>query len=233
MTTPDYSRGYLRVPLAVWEAVYCRAPLTRRQLQLVSVVLRETWGWQDRGGTVRLWTRPLSTRQFAQATGLSTSRLRRDLQALVDQGILLAQAGRYQFVFPPDRWITARPLAKPGAKTALPNAETAPTIAETALSRRPKDKRKIHKRNGGSPEHRLSPAGDNSRVPASALPVEERLIAILVAFVGPLPDGWIARLREWIGREGIAIVWRTLEPALRQGSTAARVALAEQLARRV
>ena len=63
MNAPDYSRGYLRVPLDLWRALYCRAPLTRRQLQPVSVVIRESWGWQQPGGQVYRWTRPLTPRQ--------------------------------------------------------------------------------------------------------------------------------------------------------------------------
>src|SRR5437870_13702023 len=107
---PDFRRGYLRVPLTVWQALYCRAPLTRRQLQLVSVVIRESWGWQKPGGEVYRWTRPLTVRQFAQATGLSTDHLRRDLQVLVAQGILREQAGRYQLVPDPGLWKTWLPL---------------------------------------------------------------------------------------------------------------------------
>src|SRR6266542_4132987 len=128
---PDYTRGFLRVPLEFWAALYCRAPLTRRQLQLVSVVLRESWGWQGKGGQVQLWTRSLLVRQFAQLTGLSTDHLAQDLQTLVERGILRQDGQRYQLVPHPQLWITPgsrepkeRPVApKPPAltaKTALP-----------------------------------------------------------------------------------------------------------------
>src|SRR3954470_20469010 len=93
---PNYERGYLRVPLSVWADLYCRAPLTRRQLQLVSAVLRESWGWQLRKGEVRLWTRPLTASHFAAATGLSTDHLARDLRALVARRVLDEREGRYQ-----------------------------------------------------------------------------------------------------------------------------------------
>ena len=52
MSHPDYSRGYLRVPLDTWLAVYCQAALSRRQLQLLSFVIRETWGWRDKTGGI-------------------------------------------------------------------------------------------------------------------------------------------------------------------------------------
>ena len=64
-------------------------------MQLISVVLRESWGWGAKGGGVRLWTRPLSTRRFAEATGLSTDRIARDLRLLVEAGVLLEGEGRY------------------------------------------------------------------------------------------------------------------------------------------
>lgn len=128
---PDYGRGFLRVPHAVWMEVYCQAPLTRRQLQIVSVVLRESWGWradsregrvtdvndgspgsiQKRKGSsnaagpgVRLWTRPLTPRAFARATGLSTDHLARDLRDLVSRGILREREGCYQFIGSPKEW---------------------------------------------------------------------------------------------------------------------------------
>src|SRR4051794_36703740 len=128
---PDYARGFLRVPLDLWVALYCQAPLTRRQLQIVSVVLRESWGWQKKGGQVQLWTRPLSPRQLATLTGLSTDHLSQDLQSLIERGILRQEGRRYQLVPDPQRWITApararkpRPAALKlparTAKTALP-----------------------------------------------------------------------------------------------------------------
>ena len=113
---PDYRRGYLRVPLALWAQLYCRAPLTRRQLQLVSVVIRESWGWQRRG-QIQLWTRPLPPRQLAQLTGLSTDHLTRDLKALVAQGVLREQDQRYQLVPDPGLWKT-RPSSTPGTSAS-------------------------------------------------------------------------------------------------------------------
>jgi hypothetical protein len=98
VTAPDFSRGFLRVPTPVWEALVCRTPLTRRQLQLAAVVLRESWGWRARGGGVRLWTRPLTTGDFARATGLATDRIARDLTALERRGFLLRHGNCWQLV---------------------------------------------------------------------------------------------------------------------------------------
>jgi hypothetical protein len=97
VTAPDFRRGFLRIPLGVWLEVYCRAPLTRRHLQLVSVVIRETWGWQRPGGAVYTWSRTLFPRHFAQATGLSTDHIRRDLRDLLARGVLEEQHGCYRF----------------------------------------------------------------------------------------------------------------------------------------
>jgi hypothetical protein len=137
---PDYGHGYLRVPLSVWAALYCRGPLTRRQLQLVSVVLRESWGWQTRGGGVHLWTRPLTTGHFARATGLATDHLARDLQLLVARGVLREKNRCYQLNaskprVPVDNAGDKSGAGKaPAAESAEPAAETAANTARTALS---------------------------------------------------------------------------------------------------
>jgi len=132
---PDYASGYLRVPLAVWLGVFCRAPLTRRQLQLVAAVLRESWGWQGRGGGVRTWTRPLSPRHFASLTGLSTDRIARDLRDLVRRGALEERERRYRLVPDVARWGSGgRPASgpEPPAESTEPSAVPAPRAAASA-----------------------------------------------------------------------------------------------------
>jgi hypothetical protein len=226
---PDYSRGFLRVPLSVWQALYCRAPLTRRQLQLVSVVLRESWGWQTKGGTVYRWTRPLTPRQFAQATGLSTDHLRRDLQILVARGVLRELAGRYQLVPDPQLWKT--PLRSP--QKGRPRALKLPAAsAETALLPPDLKTAKIRQRNVARfPEDELSPTGDNSRI-ADRSVSEDRFVAVLAAFTGELSAEQRKCLGAWIRQEGTPTVWAALAEPFRRGPAAVRRSLEAQLKER-
>jgi hypothetical protein len=127
---PDYRGGYLRVPLSLWLSAYCRTGLTRRELQLVSVVLRESWGWRSEDGKVRLWTRSMTPARFARATGLSTDRIGRDLDGLVERGVLLEREGRYQLVTYPQAWEarpskrrSSPPKAREGAAEKAPGTE--------------------------------------------------------------------------------------------------------------
>jgi len=211
---PDYGRGYLRVPLAVWLAVFCRAPLTRRQLQLVAVVIRESWGWQRGRGEPYLWTRPLAAARFAEATGLSTDRISRDLRELVDRGVLRESGRCYQFVPDPDVWL-ARPEAPPikrrrTAGPAVPAADPALLPGGTYIAN-------IEERNDA----------DNLRA--------DRFIRLVLGMVGPLPPGLWADLRRWVRRVGVAAAWERLEPGLRRGPATGRAllvaALAEERAR--
>jgi phage replication O-like protein O len=154
---PDFRRGFLRVPLAFWLEAYCRSPLTRREMQIVSAVLRESWGWNSRDGVPRLWTRPLPTRQFARLTGLSTDRLKQDVESLVERGVLLRRGDRYQAVTDPQAW---RPRTYPhdgeGGTTKRRSLPPKPqeNAAETSLPTEAYRKRKerIKKRLGWEAE---------------------------------------------------------------------------------
>lgn len=234
---PDYSRGFLRLPHSVWQDLYCRAPLTRRQLQLVSLVLRESWGWQKRGGAVHLWTRPLPIRHFAQATRLSTDHLARDLKALVARGVLREEAGRYQFVPDPRLWKTplpAPPKPRPRAlKSPRRTAKTAPPAP--GLKTAKISQRNVPPLSGDE----LSPAGDNARV-AGRPPLdqqtfqdpsvsEEHFVAVVAAFVGELSRQEAADLGTWVQQEGVSVVWAALAEAFGCGPRAMREALRRRL----
>lgn len=244
---PDFRKGFLRIPLLVWLQVYCRAPLTRRQLQIVSVVIRESWGWATRRGYVQLWTRPLTTRHFANLTGLTTDHLRRDLDLLVRRRILLQDGPRYRFVSDPRLWKKEEPGA-PKRWPAPPEPPVSP--AGNALSPPvPKREKKEERNVPASLWDELSPPGDNSRagtssgVPASRGPrwdtgpseahagsadapepspegLAARVVEVVSAFVGSLPPDLAEALRRWVCDAGIAAVWRTLEPSLREPHTA-------------
>jgi hypothetical protein len=234
---PDYDHGYVRVPLSIWAALYCQAPLTRRQLQLVSHVLRESWGWQTKDGQVYRWTRPLTPRRFSAATGLSTDHLTQDLRILVARGLLREAGRRYQLVPDPALWKT-HPSRAP--KSRAERVQTAADIAKTALLPSAVKKAKKEQRNvPRSPESELSPSGDNSlsRVSASDAPpdrsraavrapadpgVAEPLVRLIESFVGPLSPREAGVLRAWIAAAGVVPVWDALEPSFRQGAPATR-----------
>jgi len=226
---PDFRRGYLRIPHAVWTAVYCRAPLSRRQLQLVSVVLRESWGWSDGQGYVNLWTRPLPTRAFADATGLNTDHIRRDLLELVLREVLLQDGERYRFV--PDVRLWKR-LEPPPPKEMGGAPEHPPSSAGVASSTPVLKKPNTEERNvPGARESGSSTAGDNSEPPSLAS-LAPRLADVVTAFVGALPPATAEALRRWICEDGIATVWQSLEPSLRQDPLTARHELERLLAQR-
>jgi phage replication O-like protein O len=244
MNAPDYDHGYLRVPLAVWREVYCQAPLTRRELQLVSVVIRESWGWQKRGGQVNLWTRPFTPSQLARLTNLSTDHLSRDLRSLVRRGVLRERERCYQFVPDPRLW-KSPPAGAP--KRRQPALEPPVGAAETALLPPDVKTAKKEQRNDRrQQETPFSPIGDNSPMLAPSMPgrpgrtrwllpeggpsgFSDRLAQLIEAFVGPLPISEATALREWIQNAGVVPVWDTLEPAFRQGRRATREHLQERL----
>jgi hypothetical protein len=235
---PDYDRGYLRVPLSVWMELYCRAPLTRRQLQLVSVVIRESWGWQTKDGQVYLWTRPLPPRQLATATGLSTDHLARDLKALVTRGVVREQAGRYQLVPDLRLWKSLPPHAlkrrSPALKAPVQRAKT------TLFASGPKKANKVQRNVRLPTRSELSPVADNSPVLSEASPDdrsreeetlgrERRFVQVLEAYGGALPVEQAEQLRHWLRQDGITVVWQALQPAFRRGPTGFRAALEARL----
>lgn len=241
MTAPDFSQGFLRIPHRVWLDLYCRTPVTRRQLQLVSVVLRESWGWQATDGQVHLWTRPLSTRQFAGITGLAVDHLRTDLDHLVERGFLRRRGDRFQLVADAHLWIT--PARPPRLWRSLP-LEWSESGAEGALPNLASKKEKRKKRNvAPSPESDIEAPVENSRSsrrvvsePFGAAEISAtaaaRLADIVAAFVGSLSPSQAEALRLWIYEEGVAAVWAALEPSFRQGAVVARHRLEQILADR-
>jgi replication protein O len=227
---PDFGRGFLRVPLSVWADLYCRTPLARRQLQLVSVVLRESWGWQKPGGEVYRWTRPLTVGQFAQATGLSTDHLTRDLQALIARGVLRVEAGRYQLVADPRLW-KSHPTPPLKRRSRAPKHPA--SSAKTALLPSDVKTAKIRQRNVlAFPGEQLSTIVDNSprgtrsseegEVSTEGALLEERFAAVVVTFAGKLSAREQTQLRQWIRRDGVSVVWASLETAFRRGPRALR-----------
>lgn len=241
MTAPDFSHGYLRIPLAVWLSVYCRTSLTRRQLQLVSLVLRESWGWRTRDGRVHTWTRPLSTRQFAEGTGLPLDHLLREIDRLVARGILRRQGERYQFCAEPAMWITLPASARElrGIAPEWPDGEGENALRNLGSKIRERKQRNVRT----ASETEISTAGENpsSRSSSSRLfdqaagaagisaAAAERLADIVAAFVGSLTPSQSEILRLWIYQEGVAAVWSTLEPSFREGALPGRLKLEDVL----
>jgi replication protein O len=233
---PDFGRGFLRIPLSVWADLYCLAPLTRRQLQLVSVVIRESWGWQKPGGEVYCWTRPLPAGQLARATGLSTDHLTRDLKGLVSRGVLREEEGRYQLVADPGLWKTL-PTPPPKPRSPAPNPPA--TSAKTALLPPDVKTAKIRQRNVlAHPGRQLSTTVDNSpwRVCTptrgtaffDSVP-EARFCEVVTTFAGHLEAAEVQGLHRWINEAGVATVWEALGPSFQAGPAAVRAGLRHRL----
>lgn len=239
MNAPDFRPGYLRLPHAVWRDIFCRAPLTRRQLQIVSAIIRESWGWRAPNGGVYLWTRPLTSRRLSEATGLPTDHLRRDLRILVARGVLLESEERYQFVPEPELWKTR----EEGAPPRQPRAPEPPSTSADPASPPPFIKKaKKSKRNVPAPtKSALSTPVDNSR-PDEAISTPRssrkttgaitRATAVLQGLIGPLSAADTRTLKAWIREEGVAAVWQEVAPCLARGARAARAHLARRLGER-
>lgn len=204
MSAPDFGRGFLRVPNAVWEALLCRAPVTRRQLQLLSVVTRETWGWQEPGGGVRPWTRPLRTRDFALRTGLSPDRIGRDLEALSSLGVLRRHGDRWQFV-PAGLAECSRVAAASRRRAAMRRADGTAGTAEVPSGLKTAKTKKRNVTYDRSTGNRSS-----ANCPRDRAGLFVRLVE---AAAGPLPPETARQLRERVARDGVAAVWRELERA--------------------
>jgi len=202
MTGPDYSRGYLRVPMGVWLSTFCRGALTRRQLQLVAAVLRESWGWHDRAGRPFAWTRPLDAAAFSRLTGISPDHARRELRVLVSRGVLAEGAGRYRFVTEAESGAPEGPPAD-----SVPGAEAAKTV-------------------GPGPGPKTAKDSQTNVAPDRAA----ALATLLAGFAAPLGAEDEQRLRAWVGRLGPGAAWARLEAAVRRGPQAARGALLAALA---
>jgi DNA-binding MarR family transcriptional regulator len=231
MIAPDFRRGYLRVPLVVWQRLFCRTSLTRRQLQIVAVVLRESWGWQRRGGEVSLWTRPLTAIQLAERTGLRQDHVRRSVERLVRSGVLdrrpALRGGRYRLVL---ELILNQPIAPDGVDNAGDNPVEKrvdkPPLLHPKLGRnRPKTGhlapglkiKNIDKRSSrGGGMRRFSP--------------HDRLLALVQFFVGPLSPHERQRLRRWVKRDGATSIWQELTPLFGRDPQQARVELRRLLA---
>lgn len=226
---PDFTHGYLRVPLAVWSTVYCRTPFTRRQLQLISVVIRESWGWRAPDGSVYLWTRRLTPRQFAEITGLSTDRLSFELRKLIHLGVLREQDGRYQFVPQPRAWAVAAPSP---SKRRPERVEYRLSTAVSAVIPPGLKRAKKRERNVAAPERALSPAGDNRTGDPSDPCTSSPWLPVLEGLAGPLTGTQREVLGRWLQEAGINTVWREVGPLCLAGPRRMRLRLGRLLARR-
>jgi len=208
----------------------------------VAVIIRESWGWQTADKQVHLWTRPLPTRQFARATGLTSDHLRCDIDKLIARSVLMRDGERYCFVADSRLWKS--PERSPHNRRIRPSKPSA-VAAETAL---PNLASKIDHRkqrnvaaasgsdlftggeNSPSRSSRSRPEPPRATAEISAT-VAGRLVAVIVAFVGPLTPSQLATLRHWIASSGVADVWAALEPTFRRGRVAARRQLESALGR--
>lgn len=229
MNAPDFSHGYLRIPHAVWREVFCQAALTRRELQLVAVVIRESWGWQGPRRDVYLWSRVLTMHQFSRATGIAPAHVTTLLKRLVARGVLLQRGRSFQFVPDPRRWITHRQRLPERDDRAPKRERNDPEmVAPTSVAK----KTKKEKRNVARPSwKRLSTAVDKSHGldAATAAWLRTHLADLLESLLGPPTPETAQALQTWVEREGLVAVWAILTTALRRPPGEARATLAEHL----
>ena len=77
--------------------------LSKREMQIISVIIRESWGW-DKGQSN--WTKkPLSNDYFAGKTGLAKETISRELKRMIlEEKILVQDKNFYSFNEHPERW---------------------------------------------------------------------------------------------------------------------------------
>lgn len=221
---PDYQHGYLRLPLGLWLGVVCRGLLTRRQLQLVAVVIRESWGWQTRAGQVQVWTRALTHEQFGAVTGLAREHVSRELKTLLAWGVLRQSGRRYQFEPSPERW-HPRPVARrqvPQQPLFAPNRSHRGTSLVPPTS--DPNKPKTEKRNVAPASADPVDSSPPSSTPTSAV-VVDRFVHIVATYAGRLTPAEVAGLRRWAELAGVGPVYQALAPAFRRGPSAVRAFL--------
>ena len=95
-------KRYTRIKHEVFENIFARGLLNVRELQVISVIIRESWGW-DKGKSN--WTkRPLSNKYFVKKTGISKSHICELLQQMILEKKILKKDGYYSFNEHFDQW---------------------------------------------------------------------------------------------------------------------------------
>jgi len=96
-------KKYTRIKHEVFEDIFAKGLLSKREMQIVSVIIRESWGW-DSGRSN--WTKKkLSNSYLSKKTGLAKQTISVELKSMITQKkVLINDRGFYSFNEHPDRW---------------------------------------------------------------------------------------------------------------------------------
>jgi len=89
-------KKYTRIKHEVLENIFTRGLLSKREMQIALLIIRESWGW-DSGKSN--WTkRLLSNNYLSEKTGLAKETISREIKRMIEQGkILISENGNYSF----------------------------------------------------------------------------------------------------------------------------------------
>ena len=105
-------REYTRIKHDVLMDIFARGLLSKREMQIVFVVIRESWGWD--GGQSNWTRRPLTQRQIGHETGLSERHVNPLIQDMLDRKILVKNdEGHYSFNEHFETWRVTKKVTKP------------------------------------------------------------------------------------------------------------------------
>lgn len=114
-------REYTRIKHTVLMDIFAKGLLSKREMQIVFVVIRESWGW-DQGKSN--WTKKaLSQRQIAQKTEVNLRHINPVLQDMLDRKILVKNdEGRYSFNEHFETWGVTEKVTKRGVTEKVTSA---------------------------------------------------------------------------------------------------------------
>lgn len=94
---------YTRIKHSVIMDIFARGLLSKREMQIALVIIRESWGW-DKGSSN--WTkRKLSNIDLSEKTGLAEETISRELKSMIEQKkILVNEQNFYSFNEHSEKW---------------------------------------------------------------------------------------------------------------------------------
>lgn len=112
-------REYTRIKHSVLMDIFAEGKLTKREMQVACVVIRESWGWH--GGNSNWTKRQLPHTLIAQLTKIERRNLIKTLRSMLKRNILQKNdEGQYSFNEHPDTWVCQNNTVSRGVKKTHP-----------------------------------------------------------------------------------------------------------------
>ena len=146
MANPQKENGYVGIANDLFEAVYMQHDFTKRQLRVLSTIIRHTYGWNVKECT-------LSLRDISAETGINYRHVSTTLQELIEMCVLsvegsLPEKKTYKFNKDYDSWRVTKTVTQVSPKWGLnshQNGDTRVTKTVThTYKRQNKDNKDRH-----------------------------------------------------------------------------------------